>query len=107
MLNYISRFHVLTTLVAVFGIGCDDTTDTTGMVGNGQANSMFGGNATGMSPTPGLQNNQPQNSGPDSQDNHRSGVVWTLRQRSLRPKTAPRWAPPAVSTRRRLSPTLQ
>ena len=37
MLNYISRFHVLTTLVAVFGIGCDDTTDTTGMVGNGLA----------------------------------------------------------------------
>ena len=26
---------------------------------------MFGGNATGTSPTPGLQNNQPQNPGPD------------------------------------------
>ena len=46
MLNYISRFHVLTTLVAVFGIGCDDTTDTT--VWSAMARQpMFGGNATG------------------------------------------------------------
>ena len=48
---------------------------------------MFGGNAHGTSPTPGLQNNQPQILDQTGDNHSLSGL--TLRQWSLRPKTAP------------------